>query len=315
MSGVKTKIFIDGSEGTTGLRIHERFENRADVELLTIDPALRKDKAARAALLNACDVAFLCLPDDAAREAVSLIENPAVRVLDASTAHRTAEGWAYGFPELSQAHRANVKNGKRIAVPGCHASGFIALVYPLVAAGAISPDALLSCFSITGYSGGGKGMIAAYESAERAPALAAPRIYALPQRHKHLKEMQHVCALSAAPVFSPIVADYYSGMLVSVPLYGGALAKPMDADALRALYRTHYANERFVRVTQVEESAMLAANALSGLDFMQISVCGNAERMCAYACFDNLGKGASGAAVQCFNCMLGLDEATGLALE
>ncbi|MDO5111715.1 MAG: N-acetyl-gamma-glutamyl-phosphate reductase [Clostridia bacterium] len=314
MNGAKTKIFIDGSEGTTGLRIHERFEGRADVELLSIDPALRKDKEARRERLNACDVAFLCLPDDAARESVSLIENPNVRVLDTSTAHRTADGWAYGFPELSQAHRNAIKAGKRIAVPGCHASGFIALVYPLMAAGLLSPNAALSCFSITGYSGGGKRMIADYQSEARHPALSAPRVYALPQQHKHLGEMRHVCGLSAAPVFSPIVADYYSGMLVSVPLHAGMLQKPMDTDALREVYRAHYASERFVRVTDAADGAMLSSNALSGLDFMEITVCGNAERMSVNACFDNLGKGASGAAIQCLNCMLGLDEATGLQL-
>lgn len=314
MNGAKTRIFIDGSEGTTGLRIHERFENRLDVELLTIDPALRKDTNARKALLNACDVAFLCLPDEAARESVSLIENPAVRVLDTSTAHRTAEGWAYGFPELSKAHRDAVRTGKRIAVPGCHASGFIALVYPLIAAGVLAKDAALSCFSITGYSGGGKKMIAEYQSAERGAALSAPRIYALPQRHKHLNEMRHVCTLALPPVFSPIVADYYSGMLVTVPLHARMLRTPMDSGALREVYRAHYANERFVRVTDVQEGAMLSSNALSGLDFMEISVCGSDGRITVSACFDNLGKGASGAAVQCLNCMLGLDEATGLAL-
>ncbi len=314
MSGKKTKIFIDGSEGTTGLRIHERFAERADVELLPIDPALRKDVKARAALLNACDVAFLCLPDEAARESVSLIENPDVRVLDTSTAHRTAEGWAYGFPELSKAHRDAVKRGKRVAVPGCHASGFIALVYPLIAAGLLSKDAALSCFSITGYSGGGKKMIAEYQSEERDAALFAPRIYALPQQHKHLKEMRHVCALSVTPVFSPIVADYYSGMLVTVPLHAGLLQGAADITSVQEVYKAHYAHERFVRVTDVQSGAMLSSNALSGLDFMEISVCGNDERITVSACFDNLGKGASGAAVQCLNCMLGLDEATGLAL-
>ena len=213
---MKTKIFIDGSEGTTGLRIHERFSNRDDIELLSINSELRKDTQERARLINESDITFLCLPDQASREAVSLVTNPNVRIIDTSTAHRTEEGWAYGFPELSSAHREAIKNGKRIAVPGCHASGFISLVYPLISGGIISNDYPISAFSLTGYSGGGKKMIAEYEGEQRNKDLDAPREYALTQMHKHLKEMKAITGLKREPLFSPIVADYYSGMVVSV---------------------------------------------------------------------------------------------------
>ena len=312
---MKTKIFIDGSDGTTGLRIHERFASREDVELLPIAPELRKDVNERARLLNGCDIAFLCLPDAAARESAALITNPHVRVLDTSTAHRTDPDWAYGFPELSPAHREKIRTGSRVAVPGCHASGFIALVYPLIAAGILSRDTALSCFSLTGYSGGGKKMIAQYEDAGRAKEFEASRIYALSQTHKHLKEMKHVCALSQEPVFSPILGDFYSGMIGTVPLNAAMLQKKATPDTLREIYKAHYANERFVRVRTIDEGAVLAANALSGLDTMEIYVCGNEERMTVSSVFDNLGKGASGAAVQCMNLMLGLSEDTGLKLD
>ena len=312
---MKTRIFIDGSEGTTGLRIHERFANRSDVELISIDPELRKDVNEREKLLNSCDIAFLCLPDAAARESASLITNPEVRVLDTSTAHRTDPNWAYGFPELSASHREAIKTGKRVAVPGCHASGFIALVYPLITAGALSRDAALSCFSLTGYSGGGKKMIAQYEDAERDKEFESARVYALGQTHKHLAEMRYVCGLEHGPVFSPIIGDYYSGMISTLPLHRSMLQNDTGIEEIKQIYKKHYAGEKFVRVRELPEGALLAGNELSGIDRMDICICGNAERMTVSSVFDNLGKGASGAAVQCMNLMLGMPEDTGLKLE
>ena len=316
MTNVKAKIFIDGSEGTTGLRIHERFQNRDDIQLLTISSELRKDAAERARLINESDFTFLCLPDAAAREAVSMIDNDHVRIIDPSTAHRTEPGWAYGFPELSPEHRSAIVTGNRVAVPGCHASGFVSLVYPLVAHGVLSPDAPVSSFSLTGYSGGGKKMIADYEGENRSVELDAPREYALSQQHKHLKEMKAICGLNKAPLFSPIVADYYSGMLVSVPLFGEFLHGIDTPEQLHELLSDHYAGQKFVRVIPfgAEGSGMLSGNRRSGWDGMEIFVSGNPERMVLSASFDNLGKGASGAAIQCLNLMMGCDEAKGLNL-
>ena len=313
---MKAKIFIDGSEGTTGLRIHERFQNRDDIQLLTISSELRKDPAERARLINESDFTFLCLPDAAAREAVSMIDNDHVRIIDPSTAHRTEPGWAYGFPELSPEHRSAVEKGNRVAVPGCHASGFIALVYPLVAHGVLSPSAPVSSFSLTGYSGGGKKMIADYEGEGRSVELDAPREYGLNQQHKHLKEMKAICGLEKAPLFSPIVADYYSGMLVSVPLFGEFLHGIDTPEQLHALFCDHYAGQKFVRVRPfgAEGSGMLSGNRRSGWDGMEIFVSGNPERMVLSASFDNLGKGASGAAIQCLNLMMGCEEEKGLNL-
>ena len=313
---MKTKIYIDGSEGTTGLRIFERIGSRDDIELLSIDPALRKDATERAKLINASDITFLCLPDAAAREAVSLIDNDRVRVIDASTAHRTAPGWAYGFAELSAAHREAIANGKRIANPGCHATGFISIAYPLVHAGLIAPDTALSCFSLTGYSGGGKKMIAQYEDEDRDAALSSPRPYGLTQQHKHLPEMQAISGLSRAPLFTPIVADYYAGMLVGVPLSGDMLRAGTTLSQLHECLSDAYAGQRLVRVlpldAQAQTGGFLAGNALAGKDDLQLIVTGNDERMTVFAQFDNLGKGASGAAIQCMNLMIGCDEATGL---
>ena len=316
MTNVKAKIFIDGSEGTTGLRIHERFQNRDDIQLLTISSELRKDAAERARLINESDFTFLCLPDAAAREAVSMIDNDHVRIIDPSTAHRTEPGWAYGFPELSPEHRSAIVTGNRVAVPGCHASGFVSLVYPLVAHGVLSPDAPVSSFSLTGYSGGGKKMIADYEGENRSVELDAPREYALSQQHKRLKEMKAICGLNKAPLFSPIVADYYSGMLVSVPLFGEFLHGIDTPEQLHELLCDHYAGQKFVRVMPfgAEGSGMLSGNRRSGWDGMEIFVSGNPERMVLSASFDNLGKGASGAAIQCLNLMMGCDEAKGLNL-
>lgn len=317
MSG-KVKIFIDGSEGTTGLRIHERFAEREDVELLPISSELRKDKEERKRLINSSDITFLCLPDAAAEESVSLVENDHVRIIDTSTAHRTMEGWAYGFPELSEEHREAIAAGNRIAVPGCYATGFISLVYPMVAEGLISADYPVSAFGISGYSGGGRKMIAAYEAEEREDALLAPREYALSQAHKHLKEMKKIPGLKREPLFSPIVADYYSGMVVSVPVYTELMNKGRTPQEVRKYLADFYAGSRFVRVMpfgEEEASAnMLAGNAMSGRDSLRIYVTGNEDRVLLSSQFDNLGKGASGAAIQCLNIALGCEESKGLHL-
>ncbi|MCM1267004.1 MAG: N-acetyl-gamma-glutamyl-phosphate reductase [Bacteroidales bacterium] len=315
---MKTKIFIDGSEGTTGLRINERFANRDDIELLHIAPDLRKDPAERKKLIHASDITFLCLPDEAARESAALAEGEDVILIDASTAHRTEAGWAYGFPELSAAHRDAIRKGKRIAVPGCYATGFISLVYPLVAGGILPKDYPVTSFAISGYSGAGKRTIAAYESAERPPELSAGREYALTQQHKHLKEMTKITGLARTPLFSPIIDDYYSGMVVSVQLYADMLAKKETPETLLAYYRKYYNNERFVMVSaaddEVAASGFLAGNGLSGWDGLKIYATGNEERIVVSSQFDNLGKGASGAAIQCMNIVLGCDEAKGLDL-
>ena len=315
---MKTKVFIDGSEGTTGLRIHERLDNRDDIELLTIAPELRKDPAERCRLINSSDITFLCLPDSAAREAVALVTNPNVRIIDASTAHRTEAGWAYGFPELSAKHREAIRTGKRIANPGCHASGFISLVYPLIAGGILPADYPVASFSLTGYSGGGKKMIAQYEASDRDAELDAPREYGLSQQHKHLKEMRLITGLSRAPLFTPIVSDYYSGMVVNVPLYTDLLNTTQTPESLQAFFADYYANEPFVKVmplgAESEMSGFLSGNHLSGYDGMQIYITGNENRIQLSSVFDNLGKGASGAAIQCFNIMTGCDETKGLNL-
>ncbi len=305
-----TDVFIDGKEGTTGLQIFDRLAKRQDIRIITLPEEQRKDAAARREKINAADVVFLCLPDAAARESVSLCENEKVKIIDASTAHRTDPAWAYGFPELSAAHREKIAHSNRIAVPGCHASGFIALVYPLIAGGIAAPDYPFVCHSVTGYSGGGKKMIAEYEAEGRSPLLDSPRQYALAQMHKHLPEMQAVCGLDYAPAFSPIVSDYYCGMCVTVPLFSRLLRKKMTVNALKSYFAEYYASHNFVKVTDAD--AYMAANALAGSNEMHISVAGNDERPLLLALFDNLGKGASGAAVQCMNIALGLDERTSL---
>ncbi|MBR1693242.1 MAG: N-acetyl-gamma-glutamyl-phosphate reductase [Lachnospiraceae bacterium] len=315
---MKTKIFIDGSEGTTGLRIHERFQGRDDIELLSIDPELRKDAQERKRLINASDITFLCLPDAAAREAVSFIENEHVTIIDPSTAHRTEAGWAYGFPELSKQHRQAIREGKRIAVPGCYATGFISLIYPLIQGGILPKDYPVSAFALSGYSGAGKKTIAAYESEERPEELASGREYALTQQHKHLKEMRKITGLDRTPLFSPIIDDYYSGMVVSVPLYADLLAAKADPESLLEYYAQYYAGEKFIKVSEKDDevaaSGFLAGNGLSGWDGLKVYVTGNEERIVVSAQFDNLGKGASGAAIQCLNILLGCDEAKGLNL-
>lgn len=315
---MKTKIFIDGSEGTTGLRIHERFQGRDDIEIIPIAPELRKDAEERRRLINQSDITFLCLPDAAARESVSLVENDRVKIIDTSTAHRTEEGWAYGFPELSDLHRSRIREGKRIAVPGCYATGFISLVYPMIAKGLMDSSYPVSAVGISGYSGAGKKAIAAYEAEGRPVDLDAPREYALTQEHKHLKEMQKITGLSRKPLFTPLVCDYYSGMVMSVPLYTHMLKTSGSVEEVHRMFTEFYQGEQFIRVmpldAQAGEGNMLAGNGCSGWDGLRIFVTGNEERVVLSAQFDNLGKGASGAAIQCLNIMLGCEENRGLQL-
>ena len=301
-------VFIDGSAGTTGLRISERLSGRKDLSLIHLDEAHRKDPKAREEALNAAQVAFLCLPDDAAREAVSLVHGDTV-IIDTSTAHRTAPGWVYGFPELP-GQQEKIVHAKRIANPGCHASGFIALVAPLVQDGLLKAGAALTCFSLTGYSGGGKKMIAEYENPHRDLAYQSPRQYGLTQQHKHLKEMIHICGLDTAPVFCPIVADFYSGMEVTVPVFRKDLLG--TAEDIRQLYAEVYHTPVVHFESFPEDLAMLPANQMAGRDDMVIRVAGNEDRILLTACFDNLGKGASGAAIQNMNIVLGLDQTLGL---
>ena len=309
-----TKVFIDGSAGTAGLRIRSRLEGRSDLEVTVLEGEARKDKEKRREMLNSCELAVLCLPDAASRESVAMIENPDVRVVDTSTAHRVAPGWAYGFPELSAGRREAIISGKRVASPGCHAGGFIVLVQPLIEAGILPAGALLSCHSLTGYSGGGKGMIAEYEAAERPAAFASPREYGLSQSHKHLPEMAGVSGLENYPVFCPIVADFYSGMLVTVPLFAGQLNPGYSLADVKACYAAKFTGPVVRYAEAMDEAGFIASNALSGTDAMEVAAFGNDERMILCSRFDNLGKGASGAAVQCINLMIGADETAGLVL-
>ena len=301
------KVFIDGKAGTTGLRIYERLEQFEGIELITLSEEKRKDKESRREALNSADIAFLCLPDDAARESVSLIENDNTVVIDTSTAHRTLDDWAYGFAELSPSHREKIKNSKRIAVPGCHASGFIALIYPLIEAGALDGSEKLSCFSLTGYSGGGKKMIEQYEE-ETDELLGAPRQYGLTQSHKHLKEMVKISGLETAPVFCPVVGDFYSGMEVTVPLFASDLKNGFDMEKVKAVYEKKYCGPLVTYCEDLSENGFISAGILSGKDSMIISVFGNEDRMILTARYDNLGKGASGAAVECLNIVLGNED-------
>ncbi len=315
---MKHKIFIDGSEGTTGLKIYERFQSREDIELMTIAPELRKDPAERKKLINESDITFLCLPDDAAKESATMVENNSVRIIDASTAHRTAGGWSYGFPELSKEHRQNIRTGKKISVPGCHATGFISLAYPLIRENILPADYPVAISSVSGYSGAGKQMIALYENENRESQYDAPRLYALGQQHKHLKEMQKVTGLSRPPIFTPIIADYYKGMVVSLPLYTAYLRDKSSPQELRDFFAEYYSGEKFIQVMPVYDDAtsekFLCCNACSGWDGLKIHVTGNADRIVLSAQFDNLGKGASGAAIQCMNIALGYEEDKGLIL-
>ncbi len=306
----KPIVYIDGKEGTTGLQIYDRLAGREDIELLVIDEDKRKDAGERKKLLNAADLAFLCLPDDAAVEAVGLIENPNTRVIDASTAHRTVEGWTYGFPELGAAQREAIQGSKRVANPGCYATGFIALVYPLVKKGLLDPGTSLAVHALSGYTGGGKKMIAVYEAEEREPELVSPRHYAVQLSHKHIPEMMKVCGLTRKPLFTPIICDFPQGMVVTAPLDLDMLAGSQSL----GMYQDFYAGSRYVTIRPPEAPTcgFIGSNNLSGSNELQIFVCGNAEQVMLCARLDNLGKGASGAAVQNMNIMLGFDEGTGL---
>jgi N-acetyl-gamma-glutamyl-phosphate reductase len=308
------RIFIDGSSGTTGLRIVDRLKDRDDTELLILSEDERKDRGRRKTALNSCDAAILCLPDDAAREAVGMVENPDTVIIDTSTAHRTQAGWTYGFPELSESMEKEIINSKRISVPGCHASGFIALIYPLLMSGLIRRDVRIAFHSVTGYSGGGKKMIKEYEAESRSPLLDAPRQYGLLQDHKHLKEMLAISGLEMTPVFCPIVADFYSGMVVTVPLFKEDLTEQKGMDDIRDIYRSKYKGPVVQFRENLDEKCFIAGNYISGRDSMYISVAGNEDRIILLAIYDNIGKGASGAAVQCLNLVVGQDAAFGLNL-
>ena len=310
---MKTKVYIDGQSGTTGLQIYDRIGQREDLELLRIPEELRHDPDERKKYLNSADIVFLCLPDEGAREAVSFIENPNVRVIDASTAHRTNPDWTYGYPELSKAQREAIRTSKRVANPGCHATGFISTTAPLVAMDVIPKDYPMSCYSLTGYSGGGKKMIAEYEVDGRSELLDAPGIYGLNLHHKHLPEMQTVTGLAYPPVFMPVVDDYYKGMATTIMLQNRLLPGQPSAEEICAKLADYYRDEHFVSVVPFgQNDSKLYANKLAGTNRLEIVVCGHEEQTTVTALFDNLGKGASGAAVQNMNIMLGLPEETGL---
>ena len=305
---MKFKVFIDGAEGTTGLQLKTRLSAHREIELIEIDSELRKDPDERARLINQSDVTFLCLPDSAAKEAAGLVTNPNTRIIDASTAHRTAPGWAYGFPELSADHRRAVAEGRRIANPGCHATGFIASVYPLVSLGIAGRDYPFTCHSITGYSGGGKKMIAQYQDGSRPFTYDSPRQYGLALKHKHLPEMQAVTGIDSPPIFNPIVADFYSGMAVSVPIYTRLLNKSITLAGMTEALSEFYREAELISVLSAPEDGFLAANEIQKTCRLNLYVMGNDEQMTITAVFDNLGKGASGAAVQNMNIALGLPE-------
>ena len=310
------KVYIDGQEGTTGLKILERFRNRTDIELLRISEKKRKDADERRRLIHASDYTFLCLPDAAAIEAIALAEGSSARIIDASTAHRTNPAWAYGFPELGAQFREKIAAGDRVAVPGCYASGFCSMVYPLVKLGIMPADYPVSVHAVSGYSGAGKKAIAVYEGDNRPASFDSPRQYALTQQHKHLPEMQKICGLDYAPAFNPQVCDYFSGMVVTLPIHTRLLAKKYTpADVRKALSEYYAANHSYFVTVMPEgepEDGFIGANDLSGTNRMELFVNGNDERMVICSRLDNLGKGASGAAVQCLNIMMGIDEKTGL---
>ncbi len=314
----KIKVFVDGQEGTTGLQINERLQKRNDLELLIIDPELRKNINERKKYLNEADIAFLCLPDDAARESVSLIENDNTRVIDASTAHRTNCAWAYGLPELSSQHRSSISNSMRVAVPGCYATGFNILTYPLIKEGIVPKSYPITCHAVSGYSGGGKKLISQYESNETLNEyMKSPHFYAMGLKHKHVPEMQKVSGLVQPPLFTPIVSSYYKGMIVAIPLYSSLLPGKNGAASIAALLSAYYNNEHFITVYPYGSEGnlvggFLGATGCNDTNRLEIYVSGNDEHILLTARLDNLGKGASGAAVQCMNIMLGLDETIGL---
>lgn len=308
-----TKVFIDGKDGTTGLKIYKRFESRNDIELILIDPEKRKDAKERARLINESDITFLCLPDAASIEAVSLVENDKVKIIDTSTAHRTLEGWAYGFAELSCEHRRRIESSNRIAVPGCYASGFNSIVYPLVNNGLISNNYDIVCYALSGYTGAGKKGIAQYEDKNRDSELDSPRLYALTQEHKHLKEMKAVSGLAKTPIFSPVICDYPQGMVVTIPLYTSKMTKKYTKEDIQKMFAEHYAESSIVKIRPLGYTeGMIGTNNFAGRDDMEIEINGNDDRILITSRFDNLGKGASGAAIQCMNIAMGIDEKTGL---
>ena len=310
------KVYIDGQEGTTGLKILERFRNRTDIELLRIDEDKRKDNNERKKLINSSDYTFLCLPDAASIEAVAMADDK-VRIIDASTAHRTNPDWAYGFPELGKDFREKITKSNRVAVPGCYASGFASMVYPLVKLGIMPADYPVTAHAVSGYSGAGKKAIAVYESENKPDEYNSPRFYSLGKQHKHIKEMMAVSGLSYPPIFSPIVDDYFCGMVIAVPLFLRAMPKKTSAQAVHEMFSEHYEGQNFVKVMPfmgegVLPDGFLAANTLKDTNLMQIFVFGNDDHIMLCSRLDNLGKGASGAAVQCMNIMMGIDETTGL---
>ena len=308
----KIKVFIDGQAGTTGLQLKSKLVNHPYVTLLEIDEDKRKNSAERQRLMNESNVVFLCLPDAAAIEAVKLVTNPDTVIIDASTAHRTADGWTYGFPELSDKHCDAIKTAKRIANPGCHATGFISIVYPLVSSGIMPTSYPVTAHSITGYSGGGNKMIADYEDPDRAEEIGTPRQYGLGQTHKHLPEMKKVTGLDSEPVFNPIVSDYYCGMAVSVPIYTSLLNKKMSAEELYIFFSDYYKNSEFITVHKTPKSGFLSPVGLEGTNKMNIYVFGNEDRVTITSVFDNLGKGASSAAIENMNIAMGFPIATAL---
>ncbi|MCI2106770.1 MAG: N-acetyl-gamma-glutamyl-phosphate reductase [Intestinimonas sp.] len=313
---MKPKIFIDGKEGTTGLQIYERLGVRSDLELLLIDPNQRKDPEVRKKLIQAADIVFLCLPDTAAIEAVTLAESSHAKIIDASTAHRTAKGWVYGFPELLAGQRQRIRYASRVANPGCHATGFLSSAAPLVSLGVLPRDYPVTCFSLTGYSGGGKKMIAQYETGEKDPALKSPRIYGTNLQHKHLPEMHLLSGLTNPPVFCPVVDDYYKGMATTIMLHNARLPGTPTAEDIRDMLCSYYDGQTLVTVSEkMGNGTYLPANCMAGTDCLRLVVSGREDQTIVTALFDNLGKGASGAAVQNMNLMLGLPEYEGLTLE
>ncbi|WP_352398530.1 N-acetyl-gamma-glutamyl-phosphate reductase [[Clostridium] aminophilum] len=308
----KPLVYIDGQSGTTGLQIADRLGSRTDIELLKISDEKHRDVEERKRIMNEADIVFFCLPDDAAKEAAELVVNPRTRIIDAATVHRVAPGWDYGIPELSGERRAAIAASKRVANPGCHASGFVIPVYALVEMGVIPKDLPLTAFSLTGYSGGGKKMIAEYEDENRPAELSSPRIYGLTLKHKHIPEMQKICGLTHAPVFLPVVDDYYKGMAVTLMLHNSQLTGVKSAQDVQKKLEEWYADAKMVQVHEFGYDGMIAANTLAGSDKMQLIVNGHEDQTIVTALFDNLGKGASGSAVQNMNIMLGFDETAGL---